>query len=126
MKGLEFIFPGIGSVLVAYLRYKITELPLIFNTIPVNLLIVNVIGTFILGLFIVLSQQWNLDGKYSLFTAIGFCGSLTTISFLAVDSTNLRENHQYTSFLVNILANVGLSIAALIGGKSLMSAIINN
>ena len=126
MKGLEFIFLGIGSVLGAYLRYKITESPLIFNTIPVNVLIVNVIGSFILGLFIILSQQWNLDGKYSLFTAIGFCGSLTTMSFLALDSTNLIENHQYVSLIVNILANVVLSIAALIGGKSLMSAIINN
>ena len=126
MKGLEFIFLGIGSALGAFLRYKLTESPLIFNTLPVNVLIVNVIGSFILGLFIVLSQQWYLDQKYSLFTAIGFCGSLTTMSFLALDSTNLLENHQYASLIVNILANVGLSIAALIGGKSLMSAIINN
>jgi len=126
MKGLEFIFLGVGSVLGAYLRYKITESPLLFNTIPVNVLMVNVVGSFILGLFIILSQQWNLDGKYSLFAAIGFCGSLTTMSFLALDSTNLLENHQYTALVVNIFANVGLSIAALIGGKSLMSAIINN
>ena len=126
MKGLEFIFLGVGSVLGAYLRYKITESPLLFNTIPINVLIVNVVGSFILGLFIVLSQQWNLDGKYSLFTAIGFCGSLTTMSFLALDSTNLLENHQYTALVVTIFANVGLSIVALIGGKSLMSAIINN
>ena len=126
MKGLEFIFLGVGSVLGAYLRYKITESPLLFNAIPLNVLIVNVIGSFILGLFIVLSQQWHLDGKYSLFTAIGFCGSLTTMSFLALDSTNLLENHQYTALVVNIFANVGLSIVALIGGKSLMSAIINN
>jgi CrcB protein len=126
MKGLEFIFLGVGSVLGAYLRYKITESPLLFNVIPINVLIVNVVGSFILGLFIVLSQQWNLDGKYSLFAAIGFCGSLTTMSFLALDSTNLLENHQYTALIVNIFANVGLSIAALIGGKSLMSAIINN
>ena len=126
MKGLEFIFLGVGSVLGAYLRYKITESPLLFNTIPVNVLMVNVVGSFILGLFIILSQQWNLDGKYSLFAAIGFCGSLTTMSFLALDSTNLLENHQYAALVVNILANVGLSIAALIGGKSLMTAIINN
>jgi len=126
MKGLEFIFLGVGSVLGAYLRYKITESPLLFNTIPVNVLMVNVVGSFILGLFIILSQQWNLDGKYSLFAAIGFCGSLTTMSFLALDSTNLLENHQYTALVVNIFANVGLSIVALIGGKSLMSAIINN
>ena len=126
MKGLEFIFLGIGSVLGAFLRYKLTESPLIFNTLPVNVLIVNVAGAFILGVFVVLSQQWHLDSKYSLFTAIGFCGSLTTMSFLALDSTNLLQNHQYTALIVNILANLILSITALIGGKSLMSAIINN
>ena len=126
MKGLEFIFLGVGSVLGAYLRYKITESPLLFNAIPVNVLIVNVVGAFILGIFVVLSQQWHLDGKYSLFAAVGFCGSLTTMSAFALDSSNLLENNQYTALVVNIFANVGLSIAALIGGKSLMSAIINN
>ena len=126
MKGLEFIFLGIGSVLGAFLRYKLTESPLIFNTLSVNILIVNIAGAFVLGVFVVLSQQWHLDSKYSLFAAVGFCGSLTTMSAFALDSSNLLENNQYVSFTVNILVNVGLSIAALIGGKSLMSAIINN
>ena len=126
MKGLEFIFLGIGSVLGAFLRYKLTESPLIFNTLPVNVLIVNVAGAFILGVFVVLSQQWHLDSKYSLFAAVGFCGSLTTMSAFALDSSNLLENNQYISFIANIVVNVGLSIAALIGGKSLMTAIINN
>jgi CrcB protein len=126
MKGLEFIFLGIGSVLGAFLRYKLTESPLIFNTLSVNILIVNIAGAFILGVFVVLSQQWHLDSKYSLFAAVGFCGSLTTMSAFALDSSNLLESNQYISFIVNIFTNVGLSIAALIGGKSLMTAIINN
>jgi len=126
MKGLEFIFLGMGSVLGAFLRYKLTESPLIFNTLPVNVLIVNIAGAFILGVFVVVSQQWHLDSKYSLFAAVGFCGSLTTMSAFALDSSNLLENNQYISFIVNIFTNVGLSIAALIGGKSLMTAIINN
>ena len=126
MKGLEFIFLGMGSVLGAFLRYKLTESPLIFNTLPVNVLIVNIAGAFILGIFVVLSQQWHLDSKYSLFTAVGFCGSLTTMSAFALDSSNLLESNQYISFIVNIFTNIGLSIAALIGGKSLMTAIINN
>ena len=126
MKGLEFIFLGMGSVLGAFLRYKLTESPLIFNTLPVNVLIVNIAGAFILGVFVVVSQQWHLDSKYSLFAAVGFCGSLTTMSAFALDSSNLLENNQYVSFIVNIFTNVGLSIAALIGGKSLMTAIINN
>jgi len=89
-------------------------------------LIVNVIGAFILGVFIVLSEQWNPDGRYSLLIAVGFCGSLTTMSSFALDSTNLLENSQYGTLAANILANVGLSIGALIGGKSLMSLIVNN
>ena len=126
MKGLEFVFLGAGSVLGAFLRYKITESPLLFNTLPLNVLIVNVIGAFILGVFVVLSSQWNLDGRYSLFAAIGFCGSLTTMSSFALDSSNLLETKHYGSLVINILANIGLSIGALIGGKSLMSAIVSN
>ena len=126
MKGFEFIFLATGSILGAFLRYKITESPLLFNTLPVNVLIVNILGAFILGAFIIISQQWNLDGRYSLFAAIGFCGSLTTMSSFALDSNNLLENSQYGTFVVNVAANTGLSIVALIGGKSLMSTIMTN
>ena len=126
MKGLEFVFLAVGSVFGAFLRYKITESPLLFNTLPVNVLIVNVLGAFILGAFVVISQQWNLDGRYSLFAAVGFCGSLTTMSSFALDSSNLIENNHYGSLIINIIANIGLSITALIGGKSLMTVIISN
>jgi len=40
---------AVGSVFGAFIRYKITESPLIFNTLPLNVLIVNIIGAFILG-----------------------------------------------------------------------------
>jgi CrcB protein len=126
LKGLEFVFLAGGAVLGAFLRYKITASPLLFNTLPINVLIVNVIGAFILGLFIVVSEQWNLDGRYSLLVAVGFCGSLTTMSSFALDSSNLLDNSQYGALAANIFANVGLSIGALIGGKSLMSFIINS
>ena len=123
MKGLELGLLAVGGILGTFLRYKITESPLLFGALQVNVLIVNVIGSFILGLFFVLSTQWSLDTKYVLFVAVGFCGSLTTMSAFALESSALLENKQFGLMALNVLANVGLSIGAIFAGKSLMSVL---
>ncbi len=125
MKGIEIILLAAGGIVGTFLRYRITESPLLFGSLQVNVLIVNIIGSFILGLFAVMSQQWNLDSKYALMIAIGFCGSLTTMSSFALETTNMFENRQLSLVAINILANIGLSIGAIFGGKTLMTVIVN-
>lgn len=61
MKGIEFVLLAVGAILGAYLRYNITSLPLVLGIIGSNVLIVNIIGSFILGIFSVLLVNWNLD-----------------------------------------------------------------
>jgi len=124
MKPIEIILIATGGILGTFLRYKMTSSPLILESLPVNVLVVNVIGSFILGLFAVLSTQWSLDQKYSMLIAIGFCGSLTTMSSFALETSNLFENRQLLLVAVNVFANVGLSIGAIFGGKILMTAIL--
>ncbi len=125
MKGLELGLLAVGGILGTLLRYKITESPLLFGALQINVLIVNVVGSFILGLFFVLATQWSLDTKYVLFVAVGFCGSLTTMSAFALESSTLLENKQFGMMALNVLANVGLSIGAIFAGKSLMSLATN-
>ncbi len=125
MKGIELVFLTAGGIVGTFLRYRITMSPLIFGTQPVNVLIVNIIGSFILGVFVVLSQQWNLDEKYALLVAIGFCGALTTMSSFALETSKLIDNRMYSLVAINIVANVGLSLGAIFGGKTLMAVIFS-
>lgn len=124
IKGLEFVLLGVGALAGAFLRYKLVSSTIVIGTFPVNLLIINVIGSFILGVFSILSIFWNLDTKYSLLFAIGFCGSFTTMSSFALESVNLLDNKQFALFGLNILANVGLSMGAIILGRSITIAIM--
>jgi CrcB protein len=125
MKGLEFVFLGVGGILGTFLRYKLLETQILFHFIPVNTLIVNILGSFILGIFLVTSIHYNIDGRYALFVAVGFCGSLTTFSAFALDNSTLLDNNQYVIMFVNVITNVGLAIAALFAGKTLMNAILH-
>lgn len=125
MKGLEIAVLAVGGVLGTFLRYKIIESPLLFGILPINILIVNVLGAFILGVFVVVSQQWNIDGKYAFLVAIGFCGSLTTMSALALESSNMISNLQYGLAAINIFTNVGLSLGAIFAGRALMKVVIS-
>ena len=124
MKIIELILLASGGVIGTFIRYKITESPLLFGALQANVLIVNVVGSFIVGLFVVVSQQWSVEEKYVLLVAVGFCGALTTMSAFALETSNLMENRQFSMAAINILANVSLSIGAIFGGMSLMNLIV--
>lgn len=121
MRWIEFGLLAVGAIVGAFLRYKLVESPIAIYGLPVNVLAVNVIGSFILGLFSILSVAFNLDPQYTLLVAVGFCGSFTTMSSFALETSNLLDANRFSLMLLNILANVGLSLGAVLGGRALGS-----
>jgi CrcB protein len=119
MKWIEFVLLAVGAIVGAYLRYRIVESPVAVYGLPLNVLVVNIVGSFVLGLFSVLSVAFNLDSQYTLFMAVGFCGSFTTMSSFALETNNLLDSNRFSLVALNILANVGLSLGAIIGGRTL-------
>ena len=119
MKLIEFALLAIGAVVGAYLRYRIVESPVTIYGLPVNVLIVNILGSFILGFFSIMSPALNLDAKYTLLVAVGFCGSFTTMSSFALETSSLLDSNRFSLLSLNILANVGLSLGAIFGGRTL-------
>ncbi len=126
MKWLEFALLAVGAVAGAYLRYKIVESPITIGALPINVLIVNVLGSFILGLFSAISFMFNLDSKFTLLFAVGFCGSFTTMSSFELEASNLVDNHRIGIAALDIAANVGLSFVAVMGGRMLGAAILGS
>jgi fluoride exporter len=119
LQGIEFVLLAVGAVTGALLRYVIVESPTTVWGLPVNVLVVNVFGSFILGFFSVTALFMNLDAKYSLLVAVGFCGSFTTMSSFVLETSNLLDSSRLSLVALNILANVGLSLGAVIGGREL-------
>ena len=124
MKWIEFVLLAVGAVIGAFLRYRLVESPVAVYGLPVNVLVVNILGSFILGLFSVLSVGLNLEPQYTLLVAVGFCGSFTTMSSFALETSNLADANRFSLMALNILANVGLSLGAVFGGRLLGDEII--
>jgi CrcB protein len=124
MKWVEIILLAAGAVIGAFLRYRLVESPVSVYGLPVNVLMVNILGSFILGLFSILSMGLNLDSQYTLLMAVGFCGSFTTMSSFALETSNLLDSNRFSLLALNILANVGLSLGAIFGGRLLGDIIL--
>ena len=76
-----------------------------FGALPINVLAINVLGSFALGVFTIVTHSWNLEPKYSLLVAIGFCGSFTTMSSFVLESSNLLKY-----WIIFGCSNIGKSI----------------
>ena len=113
-----FIGGGLGSIFRYWIStYASKHLPLFF---PFGTLLVNILGSFILGLMIF---GWDEKGLISptikLFIGVGFCGGLTTFSTFSLETFNLIRDAEFLLAGLNILVNVmftllGIYIAYLV------------
>jgi len=102
MRLIPFI---LGAGLGAPLRYLIDKFFRAKYVFPAGILIVNVMGSFILG--------YNNTNYF----VMGFCGAFTTWSAFALDVDRELPFRRRTA--INIALTFGLSIAAVVAGVAL-------
>ena len=101
-----------------------------FNTtFPIGTLIVNLIGSFVIGFLWALWENSNLHSNVRSFIFIGILGGFTTFSTYSLETLNLFRDGEIKIGLVNILANNILALVLVFVGfimaKGLIS-LINN
>ncbi|MBX2806574.1 MAG: fluoride efflux transporter CrcB [Hyphomicrobiales bacterium] len=108
-----------GGAVGAAGRYLVNVLALhLFGSgFPWGTLIVNVAGSFLMGVFIALGGLYlNVSNELRVLIATGILGGFTTFSAFSLDFITLFERKGYGLAAIYLAGSVGLSILALFTG----------
>jgi len=115
----NIIAVGLGGALGAITRFYVgVQVVKYFpHDLPLATLLVNIFGSFIIGLLVGLFLSLTPADYIKAFLVTGFLGALTTYSTFAIESFVLLNNNFWYGVLNIILNVVGTITAAMIGYK---------
>ena len=89
---------------------------------PMAILTINVLGSFLMGVFVIVAAQRGLS-HYSPFVMTGLLGGFTTFSAFSLETITLFERGQIGAAGLYVAVSVGLSLAGLMLGLILARGI---
>lgn len=98
---------GTGGAIGAILRYAVGQW-IMYDRFPVATLVVNVIGSFVLGIVTFAGSTSDV----MLFVGIGACGSFTTYSSFSFEVVRLWETGDRVRASIYAFGTFGLCLAA--------------
>lgn len=112
---LIFLGGGTGSVLRYCVQLLMHE-RIVPYTFPWATFTVNLIGSFLIGLFYALSARFNFSPEVRLLLTAGFCGGFTTFSTFSNDGIGLLKGEFYGTFILYTLSSIAIGLVAVIAG----------
>lgn len=122
----KYLLIGIGGVIGAVLRYSIKGMHMYpyMGYIPIDTLIINVTGSFLLAFILTASYEFDIiDSNARLAIGTGFLGAYTTFSTMCKETTSQINNEHYLMALTYIIGTTILGLisayfGALLAGKA--------
>lgn len=120
---LIFFGAGLGGLCRYWVSNEVYGL--LGQTFPYGTLLVNISGSFLMGLLftLILERFSSIAPHLRSFLLIGFLGGYTTFSSFSLETVTLFENGAWLSAVLNVLLSVGLCVSftclGIIGGRLL-------
>jgi fluoride exporter len=117
---------SLGAIFGANARWIISRYlaKIIGPVFPYGTLVINVVGSFIVGFFMIWATERALiDPRWRLLIVIGFCGAFTTFSSFAFETMAYFEQGQWLLMTTNFVTNNLICLGAALAGMSLARAV---
>jgi CrcB protein len=120
------LYVAVGGALGSVARYwtGMAAMRLWGEAFPWGTLIINVLGSFIIGAFGTLTLpdgRMPADANVRAFVMVGICGGYTTFSSFSLQTLNLIRSGDAVAAIANVLFSVLLCLAAVTAGHMLAS-----
>ena len=105
---------GAGGAVGSVLRYALSSalVRAMGSTFPYGTVLVNVIGSFVIGLLYVwLMERVGARPELRAFLIVGVLGGFTTFSSFSLETVTLLMQESYTKAVANVVVSVLLCIA---------------
>jgi CrcB protein len=124
---VKLLFLMTGGALGTLARYLASGLAhrMTGSLFPVGTLLVNSVGSLLIGIAWALWEQSSVPSYIRLFVLVGFFGGFTTFSSFSLETMNLIRDNEIKMALFNILANNILGVLLVFGGFFLTRLLIN-
>jgi CrcB protein len=118
MNFTKILLVGTGGFLGSILRYVTAWLVdrRIISVFPFGTLVVNLAGSFILGVLLAMVLKKGGQENWRLFLGTGFCGGFTTYSAFAAENVNLLQQKLVATSVVYIAISLILGFFAVMAG----------
>lgn len=125
---MNYLWVAVGGALGSVARYWCSGVVARWfgESFPWGTLIVNVVGSFIIGLFATLTApdgRWFVSSEARVFVMVGICGGYTTFSSFSLQTLALARDGEWLAVGMNILLSVTLCLVAVWAGHLAAAAL---
>ncbi|MCE9687315.1 MULTISPECIES: fluoride efflux transporter CrcB [Shewanella] len=119
---INLLFVALGGSIGAVLRYLVSILmfQLFGSGFPFGTLLVNILGSFSMGMIYALGQATHVSPELKALVGVGLLGALTTFSTFSNETLLLMQEGQLLKAIMNVVLNLSLCLFMVYLGQQLI------